>query len=295
MGLRYDALGNNLDVDLIQSYSNNKVSVTSGGIGVPSGGPTIIGTASSGIDLTVPSTDRSYVTSDLVVDIDFGNTDSYTGSGTTVTDLTGTFSPTMVGSPTYNSANAGYFNFDGVNDFLRLNGGGNLMYSTSDATVADTTVETWMKWNTIRNKYFYQVYPTTMTTSFGTPASYLLALVDFGSGALWYAAQNSGGYSSQFQSWTSNINATSSAWHHIAFRISDTALNIMIDGTSLGNTTFTNLHTNTTGSPTRYGMDQIPKNDSDDVDIAAFRYYDKYLTDAEVRSNWFARKGRFGL
>jgi len=50
--------------------------------------------------------------------IDAGNPLSYSGSGTTVTDLIGTQNGTLTNGVGYSSSNGGYFTFDGVNDYI---------------------------------------------------------------------------------------------------------------------------------------------------------------------------------
>jgi hypothetical protein len=61
------------------------------------------------------------VTSGLVMNLDAGNTSSYSGSGTTWTDLSGNSNTgTLTNGPTYNSANSGSIVFDGSNDYINL-------------------------------------------------------------------------------------------------------------------------------------------------------------------------------
>jgi len=50
--------------------------------------------------------------------IDAGNPASYSGTGTTVTDLIGTQNGTLTNGVGYSSSNGGYFTFDGVNDYI---------------------------------------------------------------------------------------------------------------------------------------------------------------------------------
>jgi hypothetical protein len=50
--------------------------------------------------------------------IDAGNTASYTGTGTTVTDLVGTQNGTLINGTSYSSSDGGSFVFDGVNDYI---------------------------------------------------------------------------------------------------------------------------------------------------------------------------------
>lgn len=52
---------------------------------------------------------------------DFGDTDCYPGSGTTVTDLgSGGSTGTMNGGVTYSGSNGGYMSFDGTDDYISL-------------------------------------------------------------------------------------------------------------------------------------------------------------------------------
>ena len=68
------------------------------------------------------STTEPIVTDGLVLRLDAGNRNSYPGSGTTWTDLSGngnngTLSATSIG---YNSANGGSLVFDGTDDYVNL-------------------------------------------------------------------------------------------------------------------------------------------------------------------------------
>lgn len=60
----------------------------------------------------------SIVTDQLSLHLDFSNTRSYSGSGSTVNNLKGTSNLTLFNSPAYSSSNSGYINFysDGSNN-----------------------------------------------------------------------------------------------------------------------------------------------------------------------------------
>jgi hypothetical protein len=59
-----------------------------------------------------------YVTDGLIYYVDAGDTDSYPGSGTTWTDLSGQGrTTTLINGPTFDSGDGGSINFDGSNDF----------------------------------------------------------------------------------------------------------------------------------------------------------------------------------
>lgn len=64
---------------------------------------------------------KSIVTDGLVLYLDAGKTNSYPGTGTTWTDLSGnSLNGTLVNGPTYNSANLGSIVFDGSNDHVTV-------------------------------------------------------------------------------------------------------------------------------------------------------------------------------
>ena len=74
------------------------------------------------------------VTDELVLALDAGNTKSYPGSGTTWTDLSGNGNDgTLLNSPTFNSANGGYLDFDGTNDYV--NCGNSSVFNQSEVKV----------------------------------------------------------------------------------------------------------------------------------------------------------------
>ena len=63
----------------------------------------------------------SIVLDGLKLYLDAGNATSYAGTGTVWTDISGSGNNgTLVGDPTYNSANSGSIVFDGVDDFVNL-------------------------------------------------------------------------------------------------------------------------------------------------------------------------------
>jgi hypothetical protein len=89
----------------------------------------------------------SIITNGLLVHLDAGDPQSYTGSGTTWTDLSGNgWNGTLTNGPTYSSANNGTIVLDGVNDYVTLG-------STLAAT-ASGTISFWIKFtNTITSGY----------------------------------------------------------------------------------------------------------------------------------------------
>ena len=68
------------------------------------------------------------VNSGLVLYLDASNPNSYAGTGTTWTDLSGYGNDfTLVNNPTFNTGNGGYLQFDGVDDYLGSSNADNLL------------------------------------------------------------------------------------------------------------------------------------------------------------------------
>jgi len=78
------------------------------------------------------------ITSNLKLHLDASNSSSYSGSGTTWTDISTTgMSATLTNGPVYSTNNGGYFTFDGTNDYVSLPSA----YPGSN----DITIEAWIK------------------------------------------------------------------------------------------------------------------------------------------------------
>lgn len=87
--------------------------------------------------ITIDGSSTSIVSTGLVFDIDAGNSSSYSGSGSTWTDVAGTQQNiTLVNSPTYTSGTPSYFTFNGTNQYG----------SGSSAGVVGSTVYSKMVW-----------------------------------------------------------------------------------------------------------------------------------------------------
>ena len=84
-------------------------------------------------------------TTNLVLHLDAGDSNSYVGSGTTWTDLSGEGNNvTLVNGPTYSSNDGGYFDFDGTDDYINAN------TALPDSFFqGNSTISFWIYFNTI--------------------------------------------------------------------------------------------------------------------------------------------------
>lgn len=89
----------------------------------------------------IPFQAPAIITNGLVLNLDAGNPASYSGSGTTWTDLSGNGNNgTLVNSPTYNANNQGYLSFNGSNTYVDLPASS----SSFNVGSGDFTIETWV-------------------------------------------------------------------------------------------------------------------------------------------------------
>ena len=82
------------------------------------------------------------VSNGLVLSLDAGNARSYPGSGTTWTDLAAARAGTLTNGPTFSSSTGGSIVFDGVNDFIEF---GDVL----DLGTNDMTINVWVRFSSI--------------------------------------------------------------------------------------------------------------------------------------------------
>ena len=93
------------------------------------------------------TSDSSYVTSNLILNLDASDSSSYSGSGTTWNDLSGQNNDmTLTSAPSHTSGSGGYFQFDGVNDTASVslsdfNGGHNPISIEMWVNIDDTDTD----------------------------------------------------------------------------------------------------------------------------------------------------------
>jgi len=92
------------------------------------------------------------ITNGLVLYLDAANRNSYPGSGTTWTDLSGNNNNfTLVNGPTFSSGNMGNIVFDGTDDYLLIN---SLVWNYN----ADFTIQFWFNTNSLGGANGYGLF-----------------------------------------------------------------------------------------------------------------------------------------
>lgn len=241
----------------------------------------------SGVTLTgVTVVDAPAVTSGLVYYLDIGNPSSYSGSGTSITDISGQGlgAATLYNSPTYTSAGAGsYFTFNGSNQYVFTS---NLVSKFNSPSNPATTLEMWTY---------------VPTDNGGMVAENGSATLDGG----WYDSQmeiDSG--TMNVRMW--NLSAVSagtynrSTWNQTVMTYDGTTVRSYLNAVAGATTTGTRQTPWANGFNLYYGLMAPSATNLGDGSYLAgrwsvFKVYNRALSAAEVTQNYNALRGRYGL
>jgi len=232
---------------------------------------------------------RGIVRDGLVLDLDAGNTASYSGSGTTWTDLSSYGNTgTLTNGPTYSSANGGSIVFDGVNDYVE-NTSPNLGIS-GDASV---TLSCWF--------YF------TGTSSAGSYWS----LLSYGNGpsaldtfalAIYDVYRLAFAFNGGNQAISNQNVITTNTWYNIVGTKTpgaiNTTTNLYLNGSQISIASAPTGTPNVTSRVMRVGRwtnDGVGNEYYFTGRVANVQIYNRALTATEISQNYNALKGRFGL
>jgi hypothetical protein len=219
------------------------------------------------------------VTNGLVLALDAANIRSYTGTGTTWTDLSGNNNNgTLVNSPTFSSTNGGNLSFNGTTQNISL---------PSSLTRLNTNYSIGMWFLPTR------VFSSYLTSDWSsTGRNYLLAQ-DVTNNKIALIIGN--GSTSQDTTLQSNLALTTNAWNNVTFVVNGTTRTIYMNGVfdksavgSYSGGVTSNLR-NIATSNDRNAADFFQGN------IATTQFYNRALTAAEVQQNYNALKNRFNL
>jgi len=228
------------------------------------------------------------VRSGLVLYLDAGIANSYAGSGTTWTDLSGNaYNATLVNGPTYTASNGGAIVFDDTNDYIEVLSNGNV----ANFTVQSYTIET-------------ICYPTIdPDTNEGVLWSY-----DYTSHNSHYYSQHlrlggSGGVSDEIGFFwndgssyrgieVNNAIPTLNRWYYIAATYTSGYQAVYING-SLANSSVRTDTISYYNQP--IWISRANFGGYFGGNIAITRFYNRALSSAEVLQNFNANRGRFGI
>ena len=229
----------------------------------------------------------SFVTSGLILNYDISNSSSYSGSGTTVTDLQGNSNATLSGSPTYSSSNGGYLTFNSASSqSLLLNTSLNSVLSPPNtSTVISFFVWVYLTGNGV-------IVTETSTTGWHD------SQIEMVSGTLKFSVWSNG-----VQNLSSSIPTPINNWYYVGFTYDGTNLRGYVNGSLAVTSGTINRQTpfnDGGGVALRYGIaltdaTSLGNGGYGNFRWGAFHVYNTALSGANVLSNYNATKSRFGL
>lgn len=228
------------------------------------------------------------VTDSLVMQLDASDTDSYPGSGTTWTDISGSSNNGTISGATWSSTDGGIFDFDGLNDTVSVAHTANLSLTTT----GQKTVQVWVKFDSLPSSGSYMPVFGKLSSSFSFDGYY---------GAInpnsTVRSVTNGGSIAKTTNSTSTI--TTGTWYLFTFisQITSTAntTKVYINETEY----ITTAHgTDTYSESNPFYLGFVGSGVSSpylDGKIGACFFYTKGLNTSEISQNFNATKGRFGL
>jgi hypothetical protein len=213
----------------------------------------------------------------LVLHLDAANPKSYPGSGTTWNDLSGLGNGgTLTNGPTYNSSNLGYFQFV-TDDFAAI----------SNNVALDTqtpTVEVWVKTNaTTQNGFWFE--KGTVNTQY--------SLFQEGGNIQW--RMNIGGIKTLSTPTATYMNTSN--WYQVAGTYTSGTRRLYINGLLVNSDLQSGtIATNAGGmSIGVFGGFNGSRGYYYNGNLSSCKVYNRALTASEIRQNFEATRGRYGI
>lgn len=219
-------------------------------------------------------------TSGLALHLDAGDSNSYSGSGSTWSDLTSNnLDFTLINSPTYSSSFGGHFTFDGVDEKAEISSGWTSLSNDP------FTIEAWYR------NHGSSDFATIIGTQTGGTGTWQM---DFGNNRIrWHATFVSG----EFITTTANT-AALNVWKQVVMvreGNGDNQFKIYLNGAFDSQGTLNALFDFDTNSQLRIACNRAGNNFFDG-DLSIIRVYrNKALTATEVAGNYFYNAGRYSL
>lgn len=226
------------------------------------------------------------VTDGLVLALDAANPNSYPGSGTAWYDLTPNKNKgTLINAPTFDPANAGSIEFDGIDDYVSVPNSSELTFTDGAGNDKPFTIAFWIKTDDLRNGRIIQKTNEFKIAGNNSSQYYIFLYTD--------ASSYIGGRK------VSGIRYIANKWQYLTYTYDGqgistgtNSMKIYIDGDFTAITSAGTLGTyagmTNTGNPIEIG-------DNTEMNLSCVTFYNRVLSSTEVLQNYNALKGRFGL
>lgn len=227
----------------------------------------------------------SIVRNGLVLYLDPANSRSYPGTGTTWTDLSGNGNnATLTNSPTYSTSNNGIFTFNGSTQYATVtntNGFGNAGLSPNQ------TMSIWYNQNDNNSFDFLCGFRNDSNYDF------FLLIIDTGSGNTLEARIRTSNVGIDTN--VSYLDSYNNTWKNITLSVNGSSIKTYIDGSLLNSTNSLTGNYGATSTNFSIGAHPVDQAWKANGSIGTVLFYNRQLSDAEVRQNFNATKGRYGL
>jgi hypothetical protein len=228
------------------------------------------------------------VTDGLVLSLDAADRNSYPGSGTTWTDLSGNNnSGSLTNGPTFNSANNGAIVFDGTNDYILLTSN---FFNHNSGT--PFTVSLWFKTSAAGIILGQQNTITPNNASAYVPAIYVDNTGKIRTSCFWGGSTTNNS--------VSTLNVTDNAWHNITVTFASNSQISYLDGNSFATlsktqTYYADIYYYFIGAGSWNGWPFPVFSPFFSGSITNMLFYNRALSATEVLQNYNTQKSRFGL
>ena len=247
------------------------------------GNITLANRANSG-NITMNVTVPPIITTGLILNYNINDTSSYPGTGTAVTDLTGSSNATLYNSPTYTAAGGGYLTFNGSNQYLGTNTAlGSKLNPANTSKIISIFLWAYPMDNGVIVQEIGQTTPNT---------GWHDSQIEMVAGTLKFSVwSNQPGFASTISTPLNN-------WYYVGLTYDGTNLRGYVNG-SLAVTSGT-IDRSTPGANLYYAIAAADATNLGDGTASNMRFggmqvYNTALSAADVLQNYNAQKSRFGL
>jgi len=226
----------------------------------------------------------SLVTSGLILNYDISNSSSYSGVGTTITDLQGNSNATTFNSPTYTSSGGAYLTFDGIDEYFRTNTAlGSKLNPANSSTIISIFVWVYPMDNGVIVSEIGQTTPN---------SGWHDSQIEMVSGTLRFSVWSNG------TGFASTISTPLNNWYYVGFTYDGTNLRGYVNG-SLAVTSGT-ISRSTPGANLYYAIahadfTSLGNGTFSNMRFGGMQVYNTALATNDVLNNYNATKSRFGL
>jgi len=236
------------------------------------------------------STTSSFISgASMITYWDIQNSSSYSGSGSTITDLDGTNNGTLVGSVPYTSGTPKYLSLDsGSSNYIRTNT--NLNSSLSPVNTGTSI------------SIFIWVYPTSngvIVSEQGTTtpdSNWFDSQIEWVSGTPKF-----GVWAGSIVTVTSSVSASLNTWHYVGFSYNGTTLTAYVNGSSAGsvNVSRHTPYNNGAGAGLYYALGyptstNMGSGAGSNYRLGAFHVWNNAISGSTILNNYNATKATYG-